>query len=571
MITGNVSACCILEYFIIFNNTAGCLNEFLAKCWFSRFSSMQKQHVKIASRLSTRALPSRPQSEHITLRTLPSTPSISHERPVSTRLPMSPQTSGRLAPLRDLLSINDDVEGETYDLVETYDSVDGCTSSRMAHGKDDLFEEPVEYASSEIARQLVAKTLPRIRDLPSQGDGLYSVAAGDKESHDPNDGLYSVMDDDRPPLPVPQDQQPDDVYSAVDEPKNTTPSSSQQVLVHKPAVKRKPAKPQAEDVYSVVNKSPVTATQQQPEDIYSVVQKPTVKKKPVRSQTPTRPTQDIYSVVNKPPARKLSSEQQPEDLYSVVSKPSNTGKTAPQHDPQELYSVVQKPASRNRPPPTVRPKPVKQQTEELYSVVDKTKRPPSTTSLPEVIAESQGKQWVNNDLYAEVTPKKLPQGGIQNGDIYAAVDKPKAPPPVTNKPLSRSRVTSDSDIQEDTISRDSGVVEEEEPSIPDRLYDDDDILELEPPPLPPRMYSLSDFESEDELCFDDIMSGDEDLSGGDSRMFNSISNPTYESTSNIQSALSAAGQRDQKREEANPLYQTMAELRKEVELMCCPV
>ena len=200
----------------------------------------------------------------------------------------------------------------------------------------------------------------------------------------------------------------------------------------------------------------------------------------------------------------------------------------------------------------------------MYSVVDKTRKLTSTSSLPEVYAEPKADQWMINDLYNEVTPKSLPQGGMQNGDIYAVVNKGKVPPPVAKKPMSRSQTTSSKiEVQEDTISRDSGV-DEEEPSIPDRLYGDEDTQELEPPPLPPRLYSLSDFESEDELCFDDIMSADEDLSGGDSRAFNSISNPTYESSSSIQIALSAASQRDQKREEANPLYQTMAELRKEV-------
>jgi len=516
---------------------------------------------------------------------------------VSGRFPISPSPSGQLNKIRDLLSISDDVEGETYNSVETYDSVDGCTSSRMARGKDDTFEEPTEYASTDIVRQVAVQTLPRIRDLPSHGDGLYSVATGDEESHDPiDDGVYSEMDNERPPQPLPQDLQSDDVYSVVDEPKCR--------VEHKPAIRKKPTKRQAEDkysvvnssaqqqqqpedLYSIVNKPPATATQQKqqqqqpediysvvnkpgatatqqkqqqqknPEDIYSIVNKPSVKKKPVRSQTQQhqqQPTQDIYSAVNKSPAR---AEKHPEDMYSVVNKPANPEGTTP--EVEELYSVVQKPT---KPPPTVKPKPSKPSSEELYSVVDKTRGPVSTSSLSGVMAETR---WVTNDLYAEVTPKKLPQGGIQNGDIYSVVDKTKAPPPVAKKPLSRSRFASDkSDTQEDTVSRDSRVAEEEEPSIPERLYDDDDTSELEPPPLPPRLYSLSDFESEDEQCFDDIMSADEDLSGGGDAACRTFSNPIYESASSLHAAQLAAAQRDQKREEGNPLYQTMAELRKEV-------
>ena len=79
-------------------------------------------------------------------------------------------------------------------------------------------------------------------------------------------------------------------------------------------------------------------------------------------------------------------------------------------------------------------------------------------------------------------------------------------------------------------------------------------LDDEPPELPPRLYSLSDFDTEDELSFDDIL---EDII--DDRAFE---NPLYQSIAGCKPSEQGG---KEKPEESNPLYQTLASIRKEMD------
>ena len=253
-------------------------------------------------------------------------------------------------------------------------------------------------------------------------------------------------------------------------------------------------------------------------------------------------------------------QEKPEDVYSEIGNPSvvtahlslNRHQRLPVQE--QLYSVVNKPPVKEKPK---RPAP-----EEIYSVVNKPPKPGQHSSEVHDISTSSENHLTPlrrskvkpADLYAEVKPQQ-----IENGDIYSVVNKPK-PPPVSKKPDRQRRILSDSSVtmatgtQEDALSHDSGV--EDEPPIPDRCYEDDELkLDDEPPELPPRLYSLSDFDTEDELCFDDIM---EDFIA--ERTFE---NPLYQSIAGCQ-PLGQGGE-ERPAEDSNPLYQTLASIRKEMD------
>lgn len=501
---------------------------------------MQKQHVKINKQRSTRALPSRPQSERTGLRSLPSTPTIS----TLPRTTLSPP-GGELGPLREILTMEGDVTP-----MDIYDIPDGCVFSKTASDKvpPAASDEPVEYATSSNMRQLANEhkfqSLPRLPRTPS-GDGIHSIAS------DPSEELASLYSSVSEQSSLSSQIQPiessgQDLYSVVDKSaKRNNPSDSPSVQPH--------------DIYSVVNKS---AKKEKPsdtqlssfsEELPSITHKPVIKKKPVRSpQQQQPPLEELYKVVqkrNKPVVHDkpeyvfntaADKKQQPpaavEELYSVVNKPAV--KQKPQKpSPEDIYSVVNK--------PSVKPKPVKYNSQHNINVTNS-----STSSEPPM--QLSRLRVKSADVYAEVTPKQ-----IENGDIYSVVNKPR-PPPVAKKPdrqqkriVSDSSVTMETGMQEDNQSHDSGV--EDEPTIPGRFYDDDELeLDDEPPELPPRLYSLSDFDTEDELCFDDIM---EDFN--DERTFD---NPLYQTCK----PLGQLGEED-RHEESNPLYQTLASIRKEMD------
>ena len=253
-------------------------------------------------------------------------------------------------------------------------------------------------------------------------------------------------------------------------------------------------------------------------------------------------------------------QEKPEDVYSEIGNPSvvtahlslNRHQRLPVQE--QLYSVVNKPPVKEKPK---RPAP-----EEIYSVVDKPPKPgqhrsevhDTSTSSENQSTPLRRSKVKPADLYAEVKPQQ-----IENGDIYSVVSKPR-PPPVSKKPDRQRRILSDSSVtmatstQEDALSHDSGV--EDEPPIPDRCYEDDELeLDDEPPELPPRLYSLSDFDTEDELCFDDIM---EDFIA--ERTFE---NPLYQSIAGCK-PLGQGGE-ERPAEDSNPLYQTLASIRKEMD------
>ena len=150
------------------------------------------------------------------------------------------------------------------------------------------------------------------------------------------------------------------------------------------------------------------------------------------------------------------------------------------------------------------------------------------------------------DLYAQVKPRHI--------DIYSVVNKPNKPPTIAKEPIIRqgcissdSGVTMTTTIQKHAQSHDSVV--KDEPVIPDCCYDDYEVeLDDEPPELPPRLYSLSDFDTEDELSFDDIL---EDII--DDRAYK---NPLYQSI---------AGHKPSEHEGSNPLYKTLVSIRREMD------
>ena len=579
---------------------------------------MHKQHVKLTKQHSSRALPNRPQSENVKLRSLPSTPAISHTRPSSSLVNLS-GPGGQLGPLQEILTM----ENGTLD---TYDTADGCVFSKTTTDKKlSAGDEPLEYATSSAMRHLVNehkfRSLPHMLRAPptgGHGDGIYSVASGDR-SPDPSErsvSLYSqVSDQTLSSSQQPMESSGQDLYSVVDKPAKKT--------LNQPFA-------QLQDIYSVVDKSAKKApsdqpigSSTQPQDIYSVVDKSAKKTKPPLNQPSAQP-QDIYSVVDKsaPSDKPIGSSTQPQDIYSVVNKSAKfkRGKSADQlslspakepqgiahrpvikkkplrpqqqqqQSPSELYSVAQKkdkPVIQERPEdvyseignppvvtahlslsrhqklsaqeqlysvvnkPPVKQKPKRPSPEEIYSVV----KPSTSSSTSSELEPTPLRRTKVNpaDFYAVVEPQQ-----IENGDIYSVVNKPAKPaPPVARKPDRQKRILSDSSVtmatslQEDALSHDSGV--EDEPPIPDRCYDDDELeLDDEPPELPPRLYSLSDFDTEDELCFDDIM---EDFIA--ERTFE---NPLYQSIAGCK-PLGGGGAA----EDLNPLYQTLASIRKEMD------
>jgi len=448
---------------------------------------------------------------------------------------------------------------------DTYDIPDGCVFSKTTTDKVPASDDPIEYASSPIMRQLAdehkSRSLPRLPRTPS-GDGIYSIASGDK-SPDPSEDsaslyssiseqssssyqlqplessgqdIYSVVDKSNKQLAT-SSAQAHDIYSVVDKSAKKDNSSDKHLssssnglhgITHKPMIKKKPVKPlrqPSEELYSVVQKNSKPVVQDKPEDVFNAA----VDKR----QQP--PVEELYSVVNKPSLPNQSAQH--EQLYSVVNKPPV--KVKPQKTPlEDIYSEVTK--------PTVRPSPMK------YNSENNILTNSTTSVVPPV--QPRRSRVKSSDLYEEVKPRQ-----IENGDIYAVINKPK-PPPVAKKPAKKQRrivsdssVTMETGMQEDNQSYDSGV--EDEPTIPDRCYNDDDLeFDDEPPELPPRLYSLSDFDTEDELCFDDIM---EDFNND-----RTYDNPLYESTLSLKPSVQHG---EVKQEESNPLYQTLASIRKEMD------
>ena len=526
---------------------------------------MQKQHVKMNKHLSSRALPSRPQSE-MKLRSLPSTPVISSTRPFSSLSSVLSPPAGQLGPLHEILTMENDAA------MATYDSADGCVFSKTTEDKrpssvrdDDI----LEYASSTTMRQLTNehkfRSLPRlpISSRAPATNGMYPLASGNRSSDPQLASVYSSVDEHSATSQhQPLEASGQDIYSVVDKStKRNKPPVDQPIG----------SSAQSQDIYSVVDKSAKFRRGQSLDELplsptgesQGIVHRPGIKKKPVRSpqhQRQQQETSELYSVVQK--KTKPVEQEKPEDVYSEISKPTTTNaqqSVGPQHSlpvQEQLYSVV------NKPP--VKQKPKRPYPEDIYSVVNKlpqTKPKPvksnseysnsNTSSHVEPIPSKVNPA----DLYAEVKPRQ-----IENGDIYSVVNKPNKPPPVAKKPTNRQRrissdtsVTMTTTIQEDSQSHDSGV--EDGPAIPDRCYDDDELeLDDEPPELPPRLYSLSDFDTEDELSFDDIL---EDII--DERAFE---NPLYQSIAGCKP--SGDGGRE-KPEDSNPLYQTLTSIRKEMD------
>lgn len=542
---------------IIIFHTAGCLNEFFAKSWFSRFSSMQKQHVKVKKHHSSRALPSRPQSENVKLRSLPSTPAISSARPSSSLLNVMSPPGGHLGPLQEILTMENDTTPS-----DTYDTADGCVLSKTTDKRSPPIDDgPLEYASTSMMRHLVNnehkfRSLPCLPTRTPPGDGIYSVASGDRSPDLSKASLYSSVGDRSSPSSHqrPMASSSENIYSTVDKSAKTS----------KPSDKQMESPAQSQDIYSTVDKSTkrdkFSDQQLSPvgDQSQGITHKPVVKKRPMRS--PLQSAMDMYGVDKKSPS---TVQGGPEAVYSEITKPVNSApqisrqQSSPVQSPQQeqLYSVV------NKPP--VKEKPKRTAPEDIYSVVNKPPpvklRPTKQHSDFNITATSASSsefestpirpsKLTSADLYAEVKPKQ-----IENGDIYSVVSKPTKPPPVAKKPVRQnnrilldSSVTMTTSMQEDVNSED-----EDEPTIPDRCYDDDELgLDDEPPELPPRLYSLSDFESEDELCFDDLM---DDLT---------FENPIYQSTAECRPIVHGE---EQKPEEFNPLYQTLASIRKEMD------
>ena len=474
-------------------------------------------------------------------------------------------------------------------MMDTYDTPDGCVLSKTTTDKrSPARDEPLEYATSSAVRHLMNeqkfRSLPRLPRAPptGDGDGLYSVASGDRspDTSERSVSLYSEVSDQTSSSSQHQPvESSNDLYSVVDKSAKKT----------KPPLNQPSVQPQ--DIYSVVDKSakkppskqPIGSSAQPQPDIYSVVDKsakfrrgksadqlslpsveesqgiahrPVIKKKPVRHHhhQQQHSSSELYSVVekkNKPFVH--------EDVYSEIGNPGvatahlslNRHQKLPVQE--QLYSVV------NKPP--VKAKPKKPSPEEIYSEVNKPAKPgqhnselhntsTSSENEPTPLRRTKVKPA---DLYDEVKPQQ-----IENGDIYSVVNKPTKPPPVAKKPDRQRRILSDSSVtmatQEDALSHDSEV--EDEPPIPDRCYDDDELeLDDEPPELPPRLYSLSDFDTEDELCFDDIMD--------DFIADRTFENPLYQSIAGCK-PLGPGGE-ERPAEDSNPLYQTLASIRNEMD------
>ena len=110
---------------------------------------MHKQHVKLSKQHSSRALPSRPQSVNVKMRSLPSTPAISSTRPSSSLVNTS-GLGGQLGPLQEILTMENGTM-DTCDTMDTYDTPDGCVRvfSKTTTDKKSLArDEPLEYATS---------------------------------------------------------------------------------------------------------------------------------------------------------------------------------------------------------------------------------------------------------------------------------------------------------------------------------------------------------------------------------------------------------------------------------------
>ena len=351
---------------------------------------MQKQHVKMSKQLSTRALPSRPHSESVRLRSLPSTPAISSQRPVSS-LGNYSEPGGDLGPLQEILTMENGA-------LNTYDTPDGCVFSKTSTDKkSSVADEPLEYATSSTMKHLVDehkfRSLPRLPRTPSEGsDSIYSVASGDRSgdqsvaslysqvgdqfsssSHQQAVGsseqdLYSVVDKTAKKTPTSRSSQPQDIYSVVDK------------SAMKTADQPSGQSTQSQDIYSVVDKSATKTADQpsvqstQPQDIYSVVDKSAIKTADQPSGQSTQP-QDIYSVVDKyskKPANQLFGPlTQSQDIYSVIDKSLKNTTNQPSGQltqPQDIYSVIDKSSKKT----TDQPSGPLTQPQDIYSVVDKS-------------------------------------------------------------------------------------------------------------------------------------------------------------------------------------------------------
>ena len=100
---------------------------------------------------------------------------------------MSAPAAGRkLGPLQEILTMENGA-------MDTYDTPDGCVLSKTTTDKKSpAGDEPLEYATSSAVRYLMNeqkfRSLPRLprtrpRTIPTAagyGDGLYSVASGDR-------------------------------------------------------------------------------------------------------------------------------------------------------------------------------------------------------------------------------------------------------------------------------------------------------------------------------------------------------------------------------------------------------
>ena len=296
---------------------------------------MQKQHVKLSKQLSSRALPSRPQSDNVKLRSLPSTPAITGTRPLSSLSSLSP-SAGKLAPL--LLTMENDA-------ANTYNTADGCVFSKTTTegNKSTPNDDILEYASSLTIKQLTSEH--KFRSLPhlptsSTGDGMYSVVSGDR-SPDPlvSDGMYPVASD--------------------------AAEQSQGIVHSGPGVKKI-----SEGVYGVVNQPKsdflLSPTERMSESVYGVVNQP--KYDDLFSVDP--PTdEDNYSIVNQPKSDFLLSptERMGESVYDVVNQPKcdDLFSVDPSTD-EDNYGVVNQPKCDFLFPP-------KEMNEGVYGVVNQPK------------------------------------------------------------------------------------------------------------------------------------------------------------------------------------------------------
>ena len=338
-------------------------------------------------------------------------------------------------------------------MMDTYDTPDGCVLSKMTTDKrSPARNQPLEYATSSAVRHLMNeqkfRSLPRLpRTIPTgDGDGLYSVASGDRSPHtsERSVSLYSEVSNQTSSSQHQPVESSDDLYSVVDKSAKKTKLPLNQ------------SSAQQQDIYSVVDKSAKfrrgkSADQLSllpAEESPGIAHRPVIKKKPVRCQQQQSPS-EFYSVVQQ--KNKLVVH---EDVYSEIGNPGATAhlslnrhKKLPVQE--QLYSVVNKPsikAKPKRPPP-----------EEIYSEVNKPAKPGEHNSeLHDTPTSSENvptplRRTTPADLYDEVKPQQ-----IENGDIYSVVNKPVKPHPVARKPDRQRRILSDSSVimatKEDTVT-----------------------------------------------------------------------------------------------------------------------